>query len=136
MGVARAPVTGSGLWPACRLSVSNCRDRGAAMMSSSEVRRILAGHMVCHSRASGNPATLSGSHWVPASAGTTAEIKTAPRRGAVPSSIRCSAQLDRHVDLVAFALYQERDRPARPVDEPAQLIGGFHGLVVEGEYHV
>ncbi len=30
------------------------------------VRRILAGHMVCHSRASGNPATLSGSHWVPA----------------------------------------------------------------------
>src|SRR6266511_916570 len=62
--------------------------------------------------------------------------KKAPRRGAVPSSIRCSAQPDGHVDLVAFALYQERDRPARSVDEPAQLIGGFHRLVVEGEDHV
>src|SRR5690242_19015788 len=44
-----------------------------------------------------------------------------------------SAELDRHVDLLAFALDQQRDGAVRLVDDAAQLVDALEGLVVERE---
>src|SRR5260221_3976757 len=59
--------------------------------------------------------------------------KTAPRKARFRSGPGRSTQPDRHVDLVALALYQEGDAAARTVHQAAQLLDGLHGLVVEGE---
>src|SRR6266545_7021140 len=42
MGAARAPVTGSGCWPACRLRVSNAGDFGPGMVSLGRARATFA----------------------------------------------------------------------------------------------
>src|SRR6267378_5798535 len=124
MGTARAPVTGSGLWPACRLSVSNWRDRGAAMASSSKVRPILAAAALVEdekNRASGARFPFK---------------KTAPSRRGFDFRPFRSAEPDRHVDLVALALYQKRDAAARAVHQAPQLVDRLHRLVVESENDV
>src|SRR5207247_8458525 len=62
--------------------------------------------------------------------------KTAPRGRGFESLRFRSTEPDRHVDLVALALYQKRDAAARAVHQAAQLVDAFHGLVVEGENDV
>src|SRR5262249_55925317 len=47
-----------------------------------------------------------------------------------------SAQPDRHVDLVALALDEQRDRALGLVDQALQLVHALQRLVVEREDHV
>src|SRR5207244_6625327 len=71
-----------------------------------------------------------------ASKGAVSIQKTAPCRRGFDFRPGRSAEPDRHVDLVALALYQKRDAAARTVHQAPQLIDAFHGLVVEGENDV
>src|SRR5207244_12816323 len=62
--------------------------------------------------------------------------KTAPSRRGLDFRPGRSAEPDRHVDLVALALYQKRDGAARAVHQAPQLIDRLHRLVVKGENDV
>src|SRR5882672_6957950 len=91
------------------------------MASSSKVRPILAAAALLEDE---KKPRLGGAVSIQKNRAVTARFDFRPLRSAEP---------DRHVDLVAFALYQKRDAAARAVHQAPQLVHAFHGLVVEGE---